>query len=284
MRESIRSWGIMALGAVIFALAFDCFFVANDVAMAGVTGLAQILNALFPALPVGTTAMLLNVPLFIAGWRLIGFRLLASSLFSMAASSIAVDVIARLYTFPPMDPMLAAVCGGAVTGLGLGLVFSQGATTGGTDMVARLLKLKFPWLPMGRLILAPDGIVLALTALAFGRIETPLYGVVALYVSTKVMDMVLYGPDRSRVAYIISRCPRETAAAILARERGVTVLQARGAYTGQEREVLMVAFPHREIVEIKRLVHAADPAAFMIVCEAREVLGEGFGTYQGEDI
>ena len=202
----------------------------------------------------------------------------------MAVSSLAMDGIALFYTFPPMDSMLAAVCGGAMMGTGLGIVFSQGATTGGTDIVARLLKLKFPWLPMGKLILIPDGVVLALTAIAFQRLETALYGAVALYVSSKVMDTVLYGLNASKVAYIISNHWQKISDAILAYDRGVTILNAAGAYTGAEKHVLLVAFRQREIVEIKRRVHAIDPGAFLIVCDAHEVLGEGFREYQKEEL
>ena len=250
--------------------------------MGGITGLAQAINVLLPVLPVGILTILLNIPLFLAGWRFIGFHLLSSSLFAMAVSSLAMDGIALFYTFPPMDSMLAAVCGGAMMGTGLGIVFSQGATTGGTDIVARLLKLKFPWLPMGKLILIPDGVVLALTAIAFQRLETALYGAVALYVSSKVMDTVLYGLNASKVAYIISNHWQKISDAILAYDRGVTILNATGAYSGSEKHVLMVAFRQREIVEIKEIVHEADPAAFLIVCDAHDVLGEGFGEYQKE--
>lgn len=282
MIKKFKSYGIITAGSVIFALAFDWFFAANAVGMGGITGLAQVLNVLLPGLSVGVATVLLNIPLFLAGWKFIGFHLLASSLFSMAVSSAAVDLIALIHPFAPMDSMLAAVCGGAMMGAGLGIVFSQGATTGGTDIVARLLKLKFPWLPMGKLVLIPDGVVLALTAMAFGRIETALYGAVALYVCTKVMDTVLYGLDASKVAYVISENWKTISDAILTYDRGVTILNATGAYSGSEKHVLMVAFRQREIVEIKRIVHDADPRAFLIVCDAHDVLGEGFGEYQKE--
>mgnify|MGYP005783129271 FL=1 len=139
MKQFLKSYTIIALGSLAFALGFDWFFAPNQIAMGGVTGLAQVINVLIPALPVGILTIILNVPLFLAGWKLIGFHLLASSLFSMAVSSVAIDIIAAWYTFPPMDPLLACLCGGAVMGAGFGLVFSQGATTGGTDIVARLL-------------------------------------------------------------------------------------------------------------------------------------------------
>ena len=284
-KQVFRSYGIITLGSVIFALAFDWFFAVNQVAMGGVTGLAQIINLLLPQMSVGLLAFLLNVPLFLAGWKFIGFHLLASSLFSMAVSSFAIDAIAAFHTFAPMDPMLACLCGGALMGFGLGLVFSQGATTGGTDIVARLLKLKFPWLPMGKLVLVPDGVVLTLAALAFGGVETALYGAVAIFVSGRVMDTVLYGLDTSKVAYIISDCWQQVADALLReQQRGVTILRGQGAWTGDDKQVLLVAFKQKEIMQIKQAVHELDPRAFMIVCDAHDVLGEGFGDYREENI
>lgn len=284
MKQKLKAYAVIAIGSVLFALAFDVFFAGNQVAMGGITGLAQVIHALLPQLSVGLLAFALNVPLFLAGWRFIGFHLLASSLFSLAVSSAAIDGIAALYTFPAMDPMLSCLCGGALLGLGLGMVFSQGATTGGTDIVARLLKLKFPWLPMGRLILIPDVVVLALAALAFGGVEAALYGGVAIFVSGRVMDTVLYGLDTSKVAYIISDNWRQIADILLGQDRGVTLLRGTGAYTGLDKQVLLVAFKQKEIVQVKSAVHEADPQAFMIVCNAHDVLGEGFGDYQREEI
>lgn len=285
MRQTIRCYGLVALGSVIFALAFDWFFAPNQVAMGGVTGLAQVINAVFPALSVGVLSFLLNVPLFLAGWKFIGFHLLASSLFSMAVSSAAIDVIAAIYPFPPMDPMLSCLCGGALMGVGLGIVFAQGATTGGTDVVARLMKLKLPWLPMGKLMLVPDFIVLALAAAVFGRVESALYGAVGIFVATRVMDTVLYGLDTSKVAYIISDRWEELSRRLLEElDMGVTLLRGQGAYTGREKQILMVAFKQKAIVQVKKTVHEIDPGAFLIVCDAHDVLGEGFGDYQKEEI
>lgn len=285
MRQTIRCYGLVALGSVIFALAFDWFFAPNQLAMGGVTGLAQVINAVFPALSVGVLSFLLNVPLFLAGWKFIGFHLLASSLFSMAVSSAAIDVIAAIYPFSPMDPMLSCLCGGALMGVGLGIVFTQGATTGGTDVVARLLKLKLPWLPMGKLMLVPDFIVLALAAAVFGRVEAALYGAVGIFVATRVMDTVLYGLDTSKVAYIISDQWEELSQCLLRElDLGVTMLHGRGAYAGREKQILMVAFKQKAIVQVKKTVHEIDPGAFLIVCDAHDVLGERFGDYQKEEI
>ena len=285
MKKQLKSYAIITMGSVIFALAFDVFFAANQVAMGGITGLAQVIHALAPGLSVGVLIFSLNIPLFLAGWKFIGWHLLASSLYSMAISSLAIDAIAAWRQFPVMDPMLACLCGGAAMGLGFGMVFSQGATTGGTDIVARLLKLKFPWLPMGKLMLLPDGTVLVLAALVFGRVEAALYGAVAIFVSTRVMDTVLYGLDTSKVAYVISDRWRLIADALLQQQdRGVTILQGQGGWTGAAKQVLLVAFKQKEIVQIKRTVHDIDPNAFLIVCDAHDVLGEGFGDYQKEEL
>mgnify|MGYP002611729360 CR=1 FL=1 len=284
MAQKVRSCGIITLGAVIYALAFDWFVAPNQIAMGGVTGLAQIVNALVPVLPVGVLSILVNVPLFLAGWRLLGGRLLGSSLYAMAVSSLAIDVIAWMHTFPPMDPILATLYGGAGMGVGLGLVFSQGATTGGTDIIGKLLKLKFPWLPIGKLVMIPDMVVVILAAVVFGTVNAALYGLIQMYLLSQVMDMILYGWDTSRVAYIITDRWEETVQGLLDMNRGVTLLQGKGAYTGAEKQVLLVAFRQREIVPIKRMLREIDPKAFFIVCDAHEILGEGFGDYQKEEI
>ena len=284
MAQKVRSCGIITLGAVIYALAFDWFVAPNQIAMGGVTGLAQIVNALVPVLPVGVLSILVNVPLFLAGWRLLGGRLLVSSLYAMAVSSLAIDVIAWMHTFPPMDPILATLYGGAGMGVGLGLVFSQGTTTGGTDIIGKLLKLKLPWLPIGKLVMIPDMVVVILAAVVFGTVNAALYGLIQMYLLSKVMDMILYGWDTSRVAYIITDRWEETVQGLLDMNRGVTLLQGKGAYTGAEKQVLLVAFRQREIVPIKRMLREIDPKAFFIVCDAHEILGEGFGDYQKEEI
>ena len=285
MKKFLRTYGITFVGSLLFSLAFSAFFEVNQVGMAGMTGLGQVINVFLPQISVGVIVFVLNVPIFLVGWKLLGFHLLASSLFSMFVTSAAMDVFTRMGGFSAMDPMLASLCGGALMGLGLGMVFSQGATTGGTDIIGRLLKLKFPWLPLGKLILAPDLAALVLVALAFGSMEAALYGGVAMFVSSQVTDTVLYGLDSSKVAYIISDRWREIAGVLMDRQgRGVTILHGEGGYTGDEKRVLLVAFKQKEIVDIKRQVHELDEGAFLIVCDARDVLGEGFGEYRQDEI
>ena len=284
MSYYVKSYVVITLGSLLYALAYNIFYAPNLVAMGGLTGLGQVLNALIPVLPVGTTVFVMNVPLFFLGWKFIGGHLLVSSLYAMTFSSFAIDVMDMIYQFPPMDTMLAAIFGGALLGAGIGLVFSKGATTGGTDLIARLLKLKFAWLPMGTLVLIPDFIVIVLAAIAFGKVESALYGLVSLFITSKVMDMVLYGMDSSKVAYIISDSCKEITDAVMAMDRGATILHGEGAYSGDEKKVLMVAFKQKEIVPLKEKVNEIDPHAFLIVCDAHDVLGEGFRTYSKDDI
>lgn len=275
----------IVLASVIYAIGFDWCLIPTQIVSGGLTGVAQIVNSLAPALPVGTLVVLMNIPLFLLGWRLLGWRTLVTTLLAMAASSLLLDGIGAIYAFPSMDPLLAAIFGGALVGLALGMVFQQGATTGGTDLIARLLKLKLAWLPMGKLLLIIDLLVILASAAVFRNIYSALYGMIALFISSKVIDGVLYGMDTARVAYIISDRPEEITHSIIHNiDRGVTILKGRGGYSGAEKQVLLVAFKQRQIVAIKRLVKELDPAAFLIVCEAHEVLGDGFREYQQNDL
>lgn len=284
IKEQIISFAIITLGAAFFAVGFSWFFQPNGIASGGLTGFAQIINHIFSAVPVGITVIVLNVPLFILGWKLIGGKLLIGSLWAMFISSVIIDLLAML-EWKPMDPILASIFGGVCMGLSLGLIIQQGSTTGGTDLLARLLKLKLAWLPMGKLLLAIDLVVIVLVALVFGELGTALYGAVAMYISSLVMDGVLYGMDTAKVAYIISDHNDEINRALVHDlDKGVTIIPGQGGYSGSEKKVLMCAFKQKEIAVIKHAVKSIDPDAFLIVCNAHEVLGEGFRAYKKDDV
>ena len=277
----IRGYLWIALASALYALSFDWFYVPNQLGFGGLTALGMILNHLSPAIPIGTSVLALNIPIFLLGWKFLGGHALVSSLFAMTATSLLVDLLAALYQFPAMDPMLASIFGGVTLGASLGIIFAKGATTGGTDLIARLLKLPFAWLPMGKLMLAVDLTMLLAVSAVFRSLESAMYGIIALYITTAVMDQVLYGLDRSKVAYIVTTNPRPMAAEIDRQlDRGVTYLHGEGSFSGQDKLVLMCAFKQRQIVPLKALVHALDPEAFLIVCDAHEVLGQGFRRYQ----
>ena len=280
IRKAWKPALLITLASLVYALSFVWCFDPTGIAFGGITGIAQIINNLLPAVPVGATVIVLNIPLFLLGWRLIGGKLLVSSLYAMAVSSLFIDLLSSLRAWEPRDPLLSCIFGGLLLGGSLGVIFLQGATTGGTDLAARLLKLRLAWLPMGKLLLAIDLGVIILVALFFRNLNTALYGFIALYISTLAMDGILYGLDTAKVAYIISDRNDEICSAIVHDlDRGVTILQGRGAYTGADKKVLMCAFKQREIAAIKASVKGIDPDAFLIVCNAHEVLGDGFRQY-----
>ena len=280
VKKNVVAYLWITLASAIYAVGFNWCYEPNQIGFGGITGVGQIINHILPWAPIGTVVIILNIPLFLLGWKL-----LASSLFATAATSLGVDLLAACYSFPPMDPMLASVFGGALIGLSLGMVFLQGATTGGTDLIARLLKLKLAWLPMGRLLLAVDLLVIVAVAVAFRNIYSALYGVVALYISSFVMDQVLYGMDNAKVAYIISDAYDQISHAIIHdMDRGVTLLHGEGGWSGEDKKVLLVAFKQKQIVALKRAVKETDPSAFLIVCDAHEVLGQGFHSYHQHDL
>ena len=245
---------------------------------------SPIINHFVPALPVGVTAILLNVPLFYLGFRRQGVKLLVSSLFAMVVGSLMVDGLAAAYTFQPMDPLLACIYGGVLLGVSMGLLLQVGATTGGTELAARLLKYHLRHLSIGRLCMTLDVLVILLYALTFRSLNNALYGIVAMYISGMAMDAVVYGSINAKMAYIISRDSQAVASRLLEMDLGVTLLNGRGAYTGDEKQVLLCAFKRSQIAAIKAAVIAIDPNAFIIVCEAHEVLGEGFGAYSQDSL
>ena len=285
VKKNVIAYLWITLASAIYAVGFNWCYEPNQIGFGGITGVGQIINHFIPGIPIGTAVILLNIPLFLLGWRLLGGHLLVSSLYAMLVSSAFVDLLHMFYTFQPMEPFLACVFGGVIIGLSLGIIFLQGATTGGTDLIARLLKLKLAWLPMGKLLMLVDLLVIAAVALVFRSIYSALYGVVTLYLSSFVMDQVLYGIDNAKVAYIISpEYKKINDAVIRDMERGVTILNGTGGWTGEDKRVLLVAFKQRQIVALKRTVKEIDPEAFLIVCPAHEVLGNGFRRYQQNDL
>ena len=275
----LKQYVSITLGCALMALAFDWFYAPNELTLGGFTGIAQVINFFAPALPVGVTVIVLNAPLFLMSLKRFGKRFLVRSFFAVAVNSIFIDLINAVYTFQPMDKLLGCIYGGVLVGVSLGWLLREEATTGGTELGAWLLKAKIPGLSIGTLCLAIDLTIIVFYAAVFRSLENALYGGIALYISTKVMDMVVYGGSAAKLAYIISNEQEKITHELLARDMGVTRLTAEGAYTHNDKPVLLCAVRRREIVAVKRLVNEIDPTAFFIVCDAREVLGEGFGEY-----
>ena len=269
-RGVLRIFVVVTLASAVYAVAFNWFFQSNDLTMGGFTGVAQIIHYLLPVLPIGVRCM--------------GIKLLLSSLYAMAASSLLLDLVASLFTFQPMEPLLACIYGGALLGISIGLMLLVNATTGGTELLARLLKLRFRHLSIGRLCLICDVIVVLLYAAVFRNIHNALYSIIALYISSLAIDMVIYGSRTAELAYIISGRSAQIGQALLELDMGITLLPATGGFSGDPKQVILCAFKRRQIAVIKAQVHSIDPNAFLIVCQAHEVLGEGFGSYSQDSL
>ena len=275
--KTLRDIGVILLGSAIYAVAFNWLFLPNRIVMGGFTGLAQTVNYLLPWVPIGLFITILNIPLFIIGIRLQGARLLWSSLFAMLSSSLMIDLLDRFVTFRPMqDQVLACLFGGALLGLSMGILLLVGATTGGKELAARLLKMKFRHISIGKLCLAIDLAVVALYTLTFRVLDEALYAVAAMYISSIAMDGVVYGRKTSKVACVICTKGDEVQKRLLELDFGVTALSGKGGYTSAQKNVIICAFKPSRIAALKKTVIEMDPDAFVIVCDAQEVFGEGF--------
>ena len=266
-------------GCALFGVGFALFLEPNDLNAGGISGLAMMAVHLLDFGSVGTITMLMNLPLFIIGGIKVGKKFFVGSLVGMAASSVMLDAF-TLLPHPATEPLLAALYGGLLCGLGLGIVFSAGASTGGSDIVVRLLKLKYENVPIGTINIIFDATVVILTGLVFWDVSKALYSGVTIFVSGQVIDAVVYRFDYSKVALIISseheRIAREIGVKL---DRGATYLNGQGSFSGNEVKVIFSVVKKQQVAELKRLVMEIDPAAFVVVQEAHQVLGEGFSRY-----
>ena len=266
-------------GSALFAAGFSLFLQPNDLNSGGISGLAMVLVELLGFGSVGSLSIVVNLPLFVLGGLKIGKKFFAGSLIGMLFSSVLIDVFA-LVPMPPTEPLIGALYGGVICGFGLGVVFVCGSSTGGSDILARLLKLKYRNVPIGQITMAFDAFVVIFTGLVFRDVTKALYTGVTVFITGKMIDAVVYRFDYSKVALIISREHTAIARAIGDRlDRGATLLHAEGSYTHNQTMVVLTAVKKQQITELKELVMAIDPQAFVIVQEAHQVLGDGFSRY-----
>lgn len=268
---------VIVIGSIIYAVGFQFFMFPNSIVSGGLSGIAMIINRLVN-LPIGVLVMAMNVPLFIIAWKHFGLDFLLGSVAGVALSSIFVDIFAITGYVATDDMLLACIMGGAIKGAGLGIIYYVGASTGGIDIVAKIVRRRYPHMNFGSVILWLDiGIILAY-AVIFNLYESAMYAVVAMFVVTKVIDVVLYGFNTAVVCYIISDRSGDIVDEIVSGNlhRGVTLLNGEGAYTHQEKHVIMCVVKHAQITEIRRLVRRIDDHAFVIVTDAKNVFGKGF--------
>ena len=280
MPHLVRKYLTIVLGCVFYAIGFQFFLYPNNITSGGVVGTAMIINQL-TGFPVGVMTILLNIPLFLIAWRHFGLDFMIGSLVGMGLSSVLVDLFAEFNLVLTNDPMLAAVIGGVVKGMGLGIIYYVGGTTGGIDIVVKILRRKLASINFGTIMLALDTIIIAVYAMVLGRYESAMYSLIAMYVTTKVVDLVLYGIDNACLCYIISDAAGEITQEIVSGplHRGVTILEGRGGYSGTRHEVIMCVIKRQQIGQLKRLVRKVDEKAFFIVTNAKNVFGNGFESF-----
>jgi len=272
------------MGSAIFALGFSLFLAPNDMSAGGISGLALIFVELTHLGSVGTLSILINLPLFILGGVKIGKQFFAGSLLGMVLSSVLIDLFAMI-PFPVLEPLISVLYGGVICGLGLGIVFMAGTSTGGSDILVRLLKLKYRNVPIGQISLCFDALVVILTGLVFHDVTKSLYTGITVFLCSQVIDAVVYRFDYSKVALIISSEHQQIADAIGKRlDRGATLLHGEGSYTHREMKVVLAAVKKQQIAELKELVMEIDPKAFVILQEAHQVLGDGFSRYSKDSL
>ena len=286
--ETIRQkygWIVSTLlGSLIFALGFDLFLVPNDLNPGGISGLSVIIVELLGFGSVGTLSILINLPLFALGGIKIGKRFFLGSLIGMVSSSLLIDLLV-LIPAPQSEPLLGALYGGVICGAGLGMVFVTGTSTGGSDILVRLLKLRYRNVPIGQISMTFDLVVVVLTGLVFHDVTKALYTGVTVYICGKVIDAMVYRFDYSKVALIISPAYDEIARQIgLKLDRGATFLHGEGSYSGTPTKVVLAAIKRQQLAELKELVTRIDPNAFIIVQEAHQVLGDGFSRYSKDSL
>lgn len=267
------------IGSAVFAAGFSLFLLPAEMNAGGISGVAMLIHQLADVLSVGSLTFLLNLPLFLLAGIRVGKRFFAGSALGAVASSAFVDLLSSV-SMPKLEPLLCCIYGGVICGLGLGIVFSAGTSTGGSDIGARLLKKHFPDAPMGNIIIAIDVMIAVLTGIVFRDITKTLYSGITIFLSGQVLDIVIYRFDYSKVALIITQHYEEVAQAIGQKlDRGATFLNGEGSYTHVPTKVVLTVVRRRQLAVLKALVMDVDPGAFVIVQEAHQVMGKGFSRY-----
>ena len=282
MEKALKKWmwiPATIVGSALFSLGFSLFLQPNALNSGGISGLAMVIVELAGVGSVGVLTILINLPLFILGAKKLGKRFFFGSMLGMLISSVLIDAFA-LIPFPVPDPMIATLYGSVLCGIGVGVVFASGTSTGGSDIVIRLLQLKYRNVPIGQISMAFDAAVVVLTGIVFRDVSRALYSGLAAFIVGQALDLVVYRFDYSKVALIVTEEYAQVARAVGEQlGRGATFLDGEGSYSRKRTKVVLAVVKKRQLAELKELVMELDPAAFVIVLEAHQVLGDGFSKY-----
>lgn len=284
-RKTVLRWVvdliIIFFGATMYATGLHCFSVPNDIVAGGVGGIATLINAV-AGINVGILYGIINAPLIIIGFIFLGKKMMVKTFFAVAVMTVMTDYgLAGAPVYENGDRLLAAVFAGIFFGVGLGVVYLREGTTGGTDIINKLINKKYPHFSLGAIMLGTDAVIIAASMLVYGNIEAGLYAIIAIFICSKVMDMILYGSFEGKMLLIFSDKYHEISEYVMkSLNRGVTWLNAKGAYSEKDKQVICCAVHKNEYSKIKRKVKEIDPHAFIIITNAGEVLGEGFHANQ----
>ncbi len=282
MKKALKKWladvPLILLGAVIYAAGMNCFTAPNDIAPGGVGGLSTVISYLSGyRLSIGVIFGLINIPLVVAGFLRLGRPLMLRTLIAVTATTVCTGRLSFLFPAYSGDRIIAAVFGGVLIGCGLGIVYLRDGTTGGTDIVNKLIQKAKPHLSLGTIMMATDALVVLISILVYGNLESGLYAIIAIFVSSRVMDLLLYGGRAGKAVLIFSERADEIGEAIIRSiSRGATFLKGTGVYSGTDKNVICCAVPKNEYAKLKRLVREIDERAFLIALTADEILGKGF--------
>lgn len=284
-RRLAVKYAMITLGSALYAAGISMFLDPNRLAPGGVSGMAIIINKLIPAVPTGTWIIIMNIPILLAGMWKLGARFLVSTVYSVAVSSVFMNLLDKWVGALTYEPILACAAGAFLAATGIGIVFRNGATTGGTDVIVKLLRTKFPYISTGGVFLITDGIIVAASGFVFGDIDKALFAGIAVFLHMYILNTVLYGSDEARIVYIISSRDKDIAARLMNElDAGATYLSGTGAYTGDRKNVLMCALRMRSLPQARDIVREEDGDAFMIVTKATGVFGEGFKSHYSDDL
>ena len=291
-RDKYISWCVKFLGitaaSLLYAVGVGVFLNPNNLAPGGVSGIAIILKNVFPALPgVGMLILIINIPIMIVGWKKFGLKFILTTIYALIISSVFIDTIPGVINTGAVsdDPMLAAIIGGAAFGLAMGLLFRMETTTGGMDIIVKIIRGKHPHLKTGQIYLLLDIVILVASAFAFDNAEVALYAAISIYVSTLFMDKAIYIGDEATLVYIVSKKKEAIANFMMAElDVGVTFLKSKGAYSNKDKEIIMCVMRKQRLAKVRNMLKETDPEAFMIITSANEVLGEGFKSHFKADI
>jgi len=288
LKKTVKSFLLITLGCVLYSVGFVLFISPNHLAPGGVTGISVILSKFIP-LGEGTLILLMNIPLLIIGLWKFGRSFLVQTVYATVVSALMMEGIsfivgaAPINLIPTTDLLLAGIVGGVVVGCGMGLIFRCGGTTGGTDIIVKLVRLRYPHIRTGKMFIIFDAMVVAASAIAFRNVEIALYAALTLVSTSLSIDYVLYGTDGARLVYIITDKHDEISKKLLALDVGVTVMKGIGAYTGNDKDVLMAAVRKQAFPKVRQTVSEIDEESFMIVSSASEIFGKRFKRHDSKE-